>query len=126
MKATLILVVTLFLLGIIDGIGPKLCYGRDIPLKFHQMHHEIERMALEAVQRLKSTRFPSRNIYPPPAVNLRNVQQPEPKVPWLLPAPIGQLTPPPPPPPPPPQTFRYCSTCNERRGNRGGYPKMDP
>ncbi|OMO72063.1 hypothetical protein CCACVL1_17972 [Corchorus capsularis] len=75
-------------------------------------------MALEAVEQQKSTR---RNIYPPPLGNYRSNQKPDPKAP--APAPQGQLTPPPLPPPP---SFRYCSYCNERRGNRGGYPKMDP
>ncbi|OMO72064.1 hypothetical protein CCACVL1_17973 [Corchorus capsularis] len=115
------------------------------------MHQEIERMALEAVQRrLKSTRLPSRIIYPPPAAHFGSVQRPGPKVPpWLLtPAPLGQLTQPPPPspspsppppppptplpspspspPPPPPPSFRYRRPCDERRRNRGEYPKMEP
>ncbi|OMO72065.1 hypothetical protein CCACVL1_17974 [Corchorus capsularis] len=121
MKASLLLVATLLLFGILDGICPKMCHGRDVPLNFHQVPRE--RMALETVQRLKfSGGLFSRLIYPPPPrENLARAQEaPRPKIP----PPPQELTPslpPPPPPPPPPPSYR-CIPCIERGGNRGMIP----
>ncbi|OMO96161.1 hypothetical protein COLO4_15453 [Corchorus olitorius] len=121
MKASLLLVATLLLLGILDGICPKMCHGRDIPLNFHQVPRE--RMALEAVQRLKfSGGLFSRLIHPPPPVgNLARAQEaPRPKTP--PPPPPQELTLSLPPPPPPPLPSYRCISCTERGGNRKMIP----
>ncbi|OMO96157.1 mevalonate diphosphate decarboxylase 1 [Corchorus olitorius] len=72
MKASILLVATLLLFGILDGISPRLCYGRDNPMNFHQMQHE--RIALEAVQRLKFSGSLWNNRYPPPKSNRKRAQ----------------------------------------------------
>ncbi|XVE62748.1 hypothetical protein DITRI_Ditri06bG0144100 [Diplodiscus trichospermus] len=133
MKASLFVTATLLLFVVIDGIGVRMCYGRDIPLHFHQMR--CERIALQAAQRLKSARFPWNRIYPPPEGNYRKAQTapisktwplaPTPSQQPLSPQPPAPPLPPPAPPPPPPPSFRV-SLGEERRGYRGGYPKMEP
>ncbi|XVE89972.1 hypothetical protein DITRI_Ditri20bG0039500 [Diplodiscus trichospermus] len=122
MKASLLFIVTLLLFEVIDGNGARICYGRDIPLHFHRMHHE--RMAMQAVQRLKSRGFPWSRIYPPPKANTEARFKPSPP----LQQPQSQPPSPPPqlPTPPPPPFYRRGSFDNGGRGNRGGYPKMDP
>ncbi|OMO96159.1 hypothetical protein COLO4_15451 [Corchorus olitorius] len=116
MKASLLLLVaTLLLFGILDGNCPRLCCGRDIPLNFHQ----DERMALEAVQRLKLGGSLWSKRYPPPKSNRERAQSvTSPKMRPRAPPPPEQLAPPRLPSP----KSLGCITCAVRGGKGGIVP----
>ncbi|GMJ11236.1 hypothetical protein HRI_004792800 [Hibiscus trionum] len=114
MKGSLVVILTLLIFGILDGIGGRTCNGGEIPLHFHQIRRETT--SLRASRRLRSDLFRS-NIYPAPKPQReRHFSYTPPK----LQPPLEQPEQPSPPsPPPPPPFFRYISG-GERPGNRGG------
>ncbi|TYG38302.1 hypothetical protein ES288_D13G211200v1 [Gossypium darwinii] len=113
MKASLFVILALLAFGIIDENIGRTCNGREIPLHFYQIRRETT--ALQPARRLRSNTLP-RNLYPAPKAQATRSFKPEPRSPML----------PPLPPPPPPPPFFTCSSGDERRPRRGGYPKMEP
>ncbi|TYG95775.1 hypothetical protein ES288_A11G294900v1 [Gossypium darwinii] len=114
MKASLVIIVTLLMVEIIDGMGGRICHGR-----------EITRMY--PAPKPHPTISPSRRYGspPPPSLSPHPPSPPPPPPPPLLQLP--SLSPPPPPPlPPKPIPFFRRSPGDDGRWNKGGYPKMEP